>query len=248
MGASSLIHPAATTDALLQVYLLGSVDFDEGLRLQRRLAYEVAGDRGTAALVLCEHPPVVSIGREGSWSQLLWEPGTSRLPRWPVRWVNRGGGCILHLPGQLAVYPILALDHWQLGVRNYQEKLRAVLLAMLNEFSLADSVAMDARQIRVGPRTIAEIGVAVRDWVAYYGAVVNVNPNLSLYRQVLASGNHGLVTSLERERRGRLKPALVRERLLEHFVSHFGFKQTALFFDHPALRRKAPADAIATHS
>ena len=56
------------------------------------------------------------------------------------------------------------------------------------------------------------------------------------------------MTSLERERHGPLHPALVRERLLVHFTARFGFSQTALFFDHPLLRRKVRADALATPS
>ena len=43
------------------------------------------------------------------------------------------------------------------------------------------------------------------------------------------------MTSLERERRGPLRTAMVRERLLEHFAAQFGFTRTTLFFDHPSL-------------
>src|SRR5260370_38362874 len=96
-------------DTLLRVYLLGLVEFQAALALQRRLAYEVAGRRGAGALILCEHPPLVTVGRQGSWRQILCEPDLLKAHRWPVRWVNRGSGCVLHLPGRLAIYPILAL-------------------------------------------------------------------------------------------------------------------------------------------
>jgi hypothetical protein len=56
------------------------------------------------------------------------------------------------------------------------------------------------------------------------------------------------MTSLACERCGLLRPALVRERLLEHFTERFRFARTALFFDHPLLQRKAPSDALATSS
>src|SRR5712692_5787675 len=99
------------TDSVLQVYLLGSVDFEAALALQRLLAYRVAGDRSNAALLICEHPPLITVGRHGSRAHILCEPEELRARRWRVRWVNRGGGSILHVPGQLAIYPVLSLDH-----------------------------------------------------------------------------------------------------------------------------------------
>src|SRR5438132_90279 len=83
----------------MRVYLLGQVDFEIALGFQRRLVYEVRGDRDQAALVLCEHPRLLSIGRHGSWAHIQGGMEESRRRRWPVRWVNRGGGCLLHLPG-----------------------------------------------------------------------------------------------------------------------------------------------------
>src|SRR5262245_30846503 len=87
---------AAEAGALVQVYLLGPVEFEAALALQRRLAYHVAGDRDVAALLLCEHPPLITVGRQGSWAHILCEPEELKARRWQVRWVNRGGGCLLH--------------------------------------------------------------------------------------------------------------------------------------------------------
>src|SRR3954447_16736143 len=106
MMRASLTVPDASEPAL-QVYLLGLVDFETALRFQRRLHFDVCDGRMAAALVLCEHPPIITVGRLGSRAHLRSEADD---PDHPVRWVNRGGGCILHLPGQLAVYPILPLD------------------------------------------------------------------------------------------------------------------------------------------
>src|SRR5947199_7250504 len=87
----------------LEVYLLGLVDFDDAQRLQRRLVYDL-GERGGAALVLCEHPPTISVGRSGSRVHILPDDETLRSLGVSTHWVNRGGGCVLHLPGQLCAY------------------------------------------------------------------------------------------------------------------------------------------------
>jgi lipoyl(octanoyl) transferase len=238
-----------TTGPVLQAYLLGSVEFDAALALQRRLVYNVAGDRAQGALVLCEHPPLITVGRQGSRRHILCEPHELRARRWQVRWVNRGGGCLLHGPGQLAVYPVVALDALGLSVPEYVEQLQRVLAAVLDDFGVCGRTRAEQAGVWVGSRLIAAVGVAVWDWVTYYGAALNVNPALLPFRLVRCGGAAGEpMTSLERERRGPLRPSLVRERLLEHFARVFGFERTSLFSDHPALNRKTSSDAVATSS
>jgi lipoyl(octanoyl) transferase len=238
----------STADTVLQAYLLGTVDFEAALLLQRRLVYDVSGDRSQAALILCEHSPLITVGRHGSHSHILCDPEELRARQWRVRWVNRGGGCLLHVPGQLAIYSIVALDRFELGLQAYLERLQRSVLAVLAEFNVDGQTRARQTGVWVGPRLIAEMGVAVRDWVAYYGAVLNINPALQPFRLVRCGGQHEEpMTSLERERRGPLRPALVRERFLEHFAAQFGFSRTSLFSDHPSLSRKASSDALASH-
>jgi lipoyl(octanoyl) transferase len=238
--------PLDAADPTLQVYLLGSVEFGDALDLQRLLAYQVAGDRDQAALILCEHPPLITIGRQGSQTHVQLEPEELLIRGWHVRWVNRGGGTLLHLPGQMALYPILPLDRLGLGIDQYLARLETVLSAVLDDFTVRSDSPNGTCGVRVGGRLLADCGVAVRDWVTYYGAVVNVNPDLELFRKVRCGvPAEAPMTSIERERRGPLRPALVRERLLDHFAAHFRFAHTSLFFHHPSLPRKAPSDAVA---
>jgi lipoyl(octanoyl) transferase len=232
---------------LLQVYLLGPVEFETALALQRLLVYQVAGDRNRVALILCEHSPLITVGRQGSRAHILCEPEELKSRRWQVRWVNRGGGCVLHLPGQLAVYPILALDRLGLGLQEYLDRMQTVLSDVLADFEIHGESRPGQAGLWVGSRPIARIGVAVRDWVAYHGAAFNINPDLEPFRLVRCGGpDDGPMTSLERERRGPLRPSLVRERLVEHFGSRFGLTRTALFFNHPSLPRMAPSGAVVT--
>jgi lipoyl(octanoyl) transferase len=240
---------SAAVDPVVQVYLLGSVSFEAALALQRRLVFDIAGNRSAAALLVCEHSPVITVGRQGSWAHILYDREELRKRRWPVRWVNRGGGCILHMPGQLAIYPILALDRLRLGMQDYLDRLQAVFVALLDDFNIRGESHPGQVGVWVKRRPIASVGVAIRDWVTYFGAALNVNPDLQPFRFVQTDGPAGrTMTSIEREHYGRLRPAFVRERLLEHFTDHFGFGRTSLFFNHPLLERKAPSDALATSS
>jgi lipoyl(octanoyl) transferase len=247
----SMPAPPSTADAdkALQVYLLGSVEFEAALALQRLLAFQLTDDSTSAALILCEHPPLITVGRQGSRDHILFEPEELRARRWRVRWVNRGGGCLLHLPGQLAIYPIVPLNRMALSVQTYLEKLQAVLVALIADFNIKGTGNQEMAGLWVDKRMIASLGVAVRDWVAYFGAVLNVNPNLNLIRQVRTGAvGDGPMTSIERERRGPLRPSLVRERLIEHFAAQFSFERTSLFFHHPFLERKPAAEAVPVKS
>ena len=118
----------------LEVHLLGIVDFDAAMLLQKHLVYEISGrnDRfGT--LLICEHPPLITIGREGSRSDVLADEQELTSRNLDVRWMNRGGGAVVHGPGQLAVYPILPLDRLGCGLGDYRERLRTAVAEMCRE-------------------------------------------------------------------------------------------------------------------
>jgi lipoyl(octanoyl) transferase len=242
------LYPArlTTAESALQAYLLGTMSFGAALALQRMLVYQTSGDRDSGALLLCEHPPMISIGRHGSRAHVLYEPEELHNRRWPVRWVNRGGGCVLHLPGQMAVYPIVALDRRGLGIQAYLDQLRQVVLAVLDDFSIRGSTQSGRPGVWVNGRLIASVGVAIRDWVAYYGLYFNVHADLYPFRQIRSDPpSREPMTSLARERRGPLRTSMVRERFVEHFAVLFGFERTSLFFHHPSLPRRTPSDAVA---
>jgi lipoyl(octanoyl) transferase len=235
-----LAAPNRHTGAIpLRLYLLGEIDFEAALALQHALHRQVAAERHTINLVLCEHSPIITVGREAGPGHVRWDSEELYHRGWRVRWVNRGGGCMLHLPGQLAIYPIVALDRLRIGLQDYLDRLHRILIQVLDDFTVLAGRHPDLPGAWVGPRMVAGVGVAVRDWVTSYGAVLNINPDLLPFHSVQTGGPHGEpMTSLVRERHGPLRPALVRERLLEHFCDAFDCERTAMFFNHPALERQ----------
>ena len=223
-------------DLALRAYLLGTVDFEAALRFQRRLHFEISEDRRQGALILCEHSPSISVGRLGSHAHVHLNGEHLGSWRMPQRWVNRGGGCILHLPGQLAIYPIFPLDQLGLDVADYLQRLGQVFVDLTADFSLRSPASADDNGLWVGGRLVGAFGVAVRDWVTTFGAYLNVQPRLDLFHFVQTTPMLSApMTSLECERRGPVRPALIRQRLVEHFQNRFGFSRVALFTDHPAL-------------
>src|SRR4029077_1255424 len=122
--------------------MLGRVDFSEVQLLQRRILYEL-GEQGGAALILCEHPPTISIGRSGSRAHIAADDETLQGMGIRTFYVNRGGGCILHLPGQLTVYLLMPLGASGLSVQSSIDRLHETILGVLGEFDLSGETRPD---------------------------------------------------------------------------------------------------------
>lgn len=232
MGEGSI---SQTEPRALRAYLLGTMPFEEANTLQRRLMYEVAGDRGTGAVMVLEHPPGITIGREGSRQHVRLGSEALAAREWPIRWLARGGGAMLHLPGQVACYPILPLDQLGLNVCEYLVKLHAATLDVLADFGVRGETIPNGSGMSVNGRRIAHVGVAVRDWVTGYGVVLNVNPDLQPFHDVHCDGEPTPMTSLQRESAVRVRIAGVRQRFIDAIASRFGFARVSLFHHQPAV-------------
>jgi lipoyl(octanoyl) transferase len=224
----------------LEVYMLGLVDFSEVQQLQRRIVYEL-GEQGGAVLILCEHPPTISVGRSGSRAHIRPDDEALHAQGINVHWVNRGGGCVLHLPGQLAAYFALPLDACGLNLQNYLDGLHAAIMLVLEEFDLAGSVRGDLPGIFSGPARIATVGVAISRSIAYHGLTLNVGPYLELF-DVIEEAGIGKVplryTSMEARRQRHTAMSKVREALIRHLERVFGLERHHVYTHHPLIRRK----------
>ena len=186
----------------LSVFLLGEVALEDALALQRRLVYEY-GERPGGALILCEHPLVLTVGRSGSRAHILADD--EQLRGWGLRsrWVNRGGGVVLHLPGQVVAYAILPLDRLGLDVMAYANGLNRVLIDTLAEFDLPARTRPDLDGVFLGADRVATVGVAVNRWIAYHGFTLNVGSYLGPFGLLDERGSDGRTirqTSMEARR------------------------------------------------
>ena len=224
----------------LEVYMLGLVDFTEVQQLQRRIVYEL-GEQGGATLILCEHPPTISVGRSGSRAHIGPDDELLQALGITVHWVNRGGGCVLHLPGQIAMYFALSLDMFGLNLQGYLDRLHLTIIQVLDEFDLTGSVRADRPGVFSGPARIATVGVAVSRSIAYHGLTLNVGPYLDGY-DVLDEPGIGTAplryTSMEARRQRPTAMSKVREALIRNLEQVFGLERHHVYTHHPLIRRK----------
>ena len=231
----------------LEVFMLGLVDFDDVQRVQRRLVYDL-GEGSGAGLILCEHPPTISVGRSGSRMHIVPDDQEIRALEIDVRWVNRGGGCILHLPGQLAAYLVFPLDRFGLSLQQYVEGLHEALVRVLGEFDLHGERHPGRFGVFLGQARVATVGVAVNRWVAYHGLTLNVGPFLSPFAMIEEPGFGPCPlrqTSIESRRQRPAPMPRVREALIRQIESVFNLERHHIYTQHPLVRRKVCAHVFA---
>jgi len=245
------VMDARTPPAAVETHLLGQIDFGACLRLQERLVRQVSewGVTGQIHLLICEHPEIITVGRGGSPAEIQLNSALLRSRRIEVRWVKRGGGCLVHAPGQLAVYPIVSLQSWGLSVGEYLDRLQAGILNALEEIGFRGSTRTGRHGIWGRTGQLVTLGVAVRDWVAYHGAFINVCPSMGLFRMVQSDPEELTPAScLLAERRGPAKMTSVRAALVHHLSEAFGCKRYHLYTGHPLLRHRQETSEVAPRS
>jgi lipoyl(octanoyl) transferase len=225
---------------------LGTVEHAEVQRLQRRLSYELGEGASGGAMILCEHPPVITVGRSGSRAHIVPDDASLAAAGVRVRWVNRGGGCVLHLPGQLCVYLMLPLRRLGLSVQDYLVGLQRVILGVLAEFDLRGTWRDDAPGVYLGTARVATVGVSIARWITAHGMTLNVGPYLRAFDLIDEPGLGGATlrqTSMESRRQRPAPMAKVRESVIRTVETVFGLGWHHVYTDHPLVGRKAETHA-----
>ncbi len=154
----------------LQWSYLGRVEYGAARALQSRLAGERAsGGRGDLLLLL-EHPPVLTLGRNAT------PPAHTPLP---VIRTDRGGDLTYHGPGQLVGYPVVGLTAAGRGVRSFIERLERALCRTAGACGVTAHRRAGLPGIWTGSapdeRKLASIGLAVRRGVTLHGCALNLD-------------------------------------------------------------------------
>jgi lipoate-protein ligase B len=206
--------------------------------LQRRLAYETGSrDDGRITVLICEHEPIITIGRAGSRADVHLDYEELARQQLEVQYVARGGGAILHGPGQLALNVIAPLTRLRWTIGEYLRRLQAGVATALDKLLVRHEQRSDRFGLWGRSGLLAAFGVSVRNGIALHGVAVNVNPELRLYRQVAAvSGEpHSNMGSLLTEQATAGRMANVRSTLVTTLAPAFGCEVSHVFSGHPLL-------------
>lgn len=256
---------------MIQYLFLGRVDYGEGLRLQAELVALRQQGRIGNVLLLLEHPPVLTLGRNANRANILASDELLASRGVTLHEINRGGDVTYHGPGQLVGYPIFDLRSLRnsgsgnrLGPVDFVRLMEEALIRLCGEFGvstgripgltgvwcaahggpLQEGCGRSAKDHPQGERKIAAIGIHVARGVTSHGFAFNVTTDLSGFALINPCGiTDRPVTSLQREvEHPESLPSL--EALAPRAARQFGqvFEQQVLAVESLAALR-AQADA-----
>jgi lipoyl(octanoyl) transferase len=209
--------------SIIDVTDLGTRDYGPVLAFQESLVARVAEGSAHDAMLLLEHTPVYTMGRNAKAENIIVPPAELASKGIPVLKTGRGGDVTYHGPGQLVGYPIISLSKRNMGVLAYVSRLESVLIAVLSDFGITAGTDPINHGAWVGQDKIAAIGVRVTRHVTMHGFSLNVRVDMDAYRAIVPCGIRGRgVTSMHRFAPD-IRMADVKERMILRFVEHFGY-------------------------
>src|SRR6266436_6454032 len=187
-------NPRMTTCLTIDLGLIG---YAEACALQKRVVAARKADGIGDVLLLCEHPHVITQGRNGKREHLLASENVLRQKGVAFYETSRGGDITYHGPGQLVGYPILNLAAIRRDVVWYVRMLEEVMIRASGDFGVAahreagktgvwvaPSIAATGRGGRfadLAAEKLGAIGVHVSRWVTSHGFAYNVSTDLRFF-------------------------------------------------------------------
>ncbi len=212
----------------------GLKDYKECWDLQEELLSRIVDEKKREKapspqnyFLLVEHPHVYTLGKSGDEKNLLAHSDLLKKIEATYYKINRGGDITYHGPGQMVGYPIIDLEYFQIGVRQYIEKMEDAIIATIAEFGLegarkegATGVWLDADHPSRA-RKICAIGVRVSRYVTMHGFALNVNTDLRYFSYINPCGLTFGVTSIQQELGEKISMDQVKNILKEKFENTF---------------------------
>tara|TARA_B100000287_G_C20551122_1_gene748532 strand:- start:248 stop:943 length:696 start_codon:yes stop_codon:yes gene_type:complete len=217
---------------------LGLIDYKKCWDYQESLFAEILSVKSTNRkekqktktknyLLFCEHPHVYTLGKNGNKNNLLVNEKYLNSRDADFYKINRGGDITYHGPGQIVGYPILDLENFFTDIHKYLRLLEEAVILTLKEYDLNTerSIGETGVWLDVGTkeaRKICAIGVKSSRWVTMHGFALNINSDLSYFKNIIPCGIvDKKVTSLEKELNKKIDITEVKIKLKKHIISLF---------------------------
>ena len=211
------------------------LDYKECWDLQESLLAQIVeekrlsgGPSATHFFLLVEHPHVYTLGKSGNEHNLLIREDFLKKIDATYYRINRGGDITYHGPGQLVGYPIIDLEYFRLGIREFIARMEESIIGTLGVYGLrgqrkegATGVWLDAENAGKA-RKICAIGVRVSRFVTMHGFALNVNTDLRYFSYINPCGFSSFaVTSLAQELGSPVEMEEVKEVLKAQFCREY---------------------------
>ncbi|HKL02868.1 MAG TPA: lipoyl(octanoyl) transferase LipB [Cryomorphaceae bacterium] len=182
-------------------------------------------------IILCEHPPVYTLGKNGKIDHLLVSESEMKAREIDFHRINRGGDITYHGPGQIVGYPILDLDQFFTDIHKYLRFLEEGIILTLKEYGInagriegLTGVWLDTDNLEKS-RKICAMGIKCSRWVTMHGFAFNVNTDLDYFTHIVPCGiDDRAVTSMEKELGQKQNIDEVKDRIIHHLGNLFDWE------------------------
>jgi lipoate-protein ligase B len=160
---------------------LGQADYKRCLDWQRGLVRLRKDGFARDTIIFVEHPPVITVGRDGH-AENFCGPGIE-----PIE-VERGGDVTYHGPGQQVVYFVFNLTRRGRDIKAFLLNIQAGIVDSMAELGISATSDGEHAGVWIGQNKIASIGVAIKQWITFHGAAINLNTDLDDFRKINPCG------------------------------------------------------------
>ncbi len=211
-------------------------DYQESLLAKNTQIKSIAREKGEDVLqtstehrlLMVEHPPVFTLGKNGKREHVL--VSEEQLEKLGIEFfhINRGGDITYHGLQQIVGYPIMDLDKFKTDLGWYLRSLEQVIIDTIAEYGLKGERSAGETGVWLEPenpfmaRKICAMGIKCSRWITMHGFALNVNTDLSHFEYIVPCGIQGkTVTSLEKELGQKLDYQEVKDKIKKHFANIF---------------------------
>ena len=178
--------------------------------------------------LLCEHPPVYTLGKSGDMKNVLMSEDELAVANIQFFKTNRGGDITFHGLQQIVGYPILDLEKIYTDIGKYLRNLEEVVILTVAEYGIKAGRSEGETGVWITPnikgeeRKICAIGVRCSRWITMHGFALNVNTDLNYFNNIVPCGiQNKQVTSIEKELGKKVDFEEVKEKVKENFIRVF---------------------------
>lgn len=207
----------------MKYYWLGLLPYQQALALQQRLHEACRLEQRSSCVLLLEHPPLISFGKNADSTHLLLAPSDLAAQGVEIFRCDRGGEVTAHMPGQLVVYPIFSFKEHPMGVKTYINLLEEVVIRTLDTFGISSHRSTRNPGVWVHDKKICALGIRISQRIAMHGLALNIANDLRLFSAMHPCGlSDCYATSMQEH---LVAPPSVEEvagKFMQNFAAVFG--------------------------
>ena len=198
---------------------LGTSHYEDAWDLQKQLQSKRISGQINDQLILVEHPPVYTLGKNSPKEHLLIKESENIS----IIQTDRGGDITFHGPGQLVGYPILDLNQYKKSVSWYMRELEQLIIDVLKEYDIIAGRKKGLTGAWVRDKKIGALGVRISKWVTMHGFSLNIDPDLQYYQGIIPCGisEYGITSMANLLGENVPSMADIKETLVRHFITKF---------------------------